>query len=110
MAYFATTRSRSFVTGLLGDCLQGVRDVRRLDQHILRQGDHDRAGATVSRDMESARQEFRQAGGVIDVHDPFGDRPEYGLVVELSECLAALYLRATWPTKRIIGVEFWLAT
>ena len=37
--------------------------------------------------------------------DPFGDRPEHGLVVELLECLALFHFAGNLADKRIIGVD-----
>ena len=59
-----------------------------LDQHVLRNGDHDRAWPAVSGGMERARHDLRHARRVIDLGRPFGHRTEYRPVIELLEGFA----------------------
>ena len=71
---------------------RGVGDARRLGQHVLRQGDDDRARPAGRGDVEGPRDELRQARRVVDLGRPFGDRAEHGAVVELLESLALAHV------------------
>jgi hypothetical protein len=65
-----------------------VGDLRHFGEHILRQGDHDRAGAAGGRHMEGAGHDFGEARRIVHFRGPFGERSEGGAIVELLERLA----------------------
>ena len=62
-----------------------VGDGGPVGQHVFGQRDHHRAGAALQGDVESARHEFRDAGRIVDLDHPFGDRAEEGPVIHLLE-------------------------
>ena len=63
-----------------------------LDQHVLGQRDHHRAGPAVGRGVERARDDFGNARRIVDLGRPFGHRAEHGAEVELLERLALAHL------------------
>ena len=64
----------------------GHRDA--LGEHVLRQRDHHRPRPAVAGGMEGARDQFGNAGGIVDFGHPFGDRAEHRTVVEFLKRLA----------------------
>ncbi len=76
-----------------------IRHHGALDQHVLRQRDHHRAGPAVAGGVEGARDQLRNARGVVDLGRPFGDRAEHRAVVEFLERLALAHVRAR-PGRR----------
>ena len=66
-----------------------VRDVGFLDEHVLREREHDRPRAAGGGDVESARDELGNPAGIVDLLDPLRHRPEHVPVVDLLECLPA---------------------
>ena len=91
-----------------------VGDRGHLGQHVLRQRDHDRAGPALHRDVKGARDDFRDARGIVDLGRPFRrssrttrDSPSPG------RPRARASPRSTWPMNRISGVEscsaMWIA-
>ena len=65
----------------------GVGDVGRLGEHVLGQRQDDGPRAARRRDPERARHHLGDALGVIDLRDPFRQRPEHAPVVDLLERL-----------------------
>ena len=63
-----------------------------LDQHVLGQRHHHRAGAAAGRGIEGARGELGDAGGIVDFRRPFRQRGEHRPIVELLERLALAHL------------------
>ena len=61
----------------------------RLDEHVLRQRDHDRARPSLHGDVERAVDDLGNLGRALDLRRPFGDRAEKGAVVHLLEGPAA---------------------
>ena len=59
-----------------------------LDQHVLGERDDDRSRAAAGRGVEGPRDELGDAGGIVDLGRPFGDRSEHRAIVELLEGLA----------------------
>ncbi len=51
----------------------GTRRLHLVAQHVLRQRQHHRAGAAGGGDGKGAGDEFRDAGGIVDLAHPFGD-------------------------------------
>ena len=83
------------VSKLIAARMSGNRDIgqgfRRLDlvaQHVLGQSQHDRAGTSRRRDGKGARNEFGNAGGIVDLADPFGEFGEGAAELHLLESLA----------------------
>ena len=76
----------------LGARRVGNRDA--LDQHVLRQRDHHRAGPAVHRGEEGARHDLRNARRIVDLGRPFRHRAEHGAVIELLKRLALAHLAA----------------
>ena len=50
-----------------------LRCVEFLDQHILRQGQHNRAGTAGGGNGKGAAYKFRNAPDIIDLAHPFGE-------------------------------------
>ena len=69
-----------------------VGDRDPLDQHVLGERDHHRAGTAAGRDMEGARHDLRHPRGIIDLGRPLGHGAEHGAVIELLERLALAHL------------------
>ena len=68
-----------------------ARAVERLDlvaQHVLGDGEHDRAGAAGGGDAVGAGDIFGDAARIVDPRRPFGDRREEGRHVDFLEALA----------------------
>ena len=59
-----------------------------LGEHVLRQGEHDRAGSTGGRDAERAGDELGDPLDLVDLRDPLRERAEDAPVVELLKGLA----------------------
>ena len=72
------------------DRLEGrrVRHRDALDQHVLRQRHHHRPGPAVGCRVEGPRHQLGDAGRIVDLGRPLGDRAEHRAVVELLERLA----------------------
>ena len=83
--------------GLEGGC---VGDGKALDQHVLGQCDHDRPGPPPGGDVEGARNKLGDAGGIVDLRRPLGDRSEHGAVIEFLEGLALAHLAPNLPDKQ----------
>jgi hypothetical protein len=47
-----------------------------INQHVLGQGDDHRSGPATHRDMEGAGDNLGNAGGIVDLGRPFGERPK----------------------------------
>ena len=84
------------------DIVRGGRGLDRLDprrigdvggvvEHVLGQRDHHRAGASLHRDAERARDDFRDARGVVDLDHPLGQRAERRAVIEFLERFAVAH-------------------
>ena len=69
-----------------------IRHHGALDQHVLRHRDHHRPGPAVAGGVEGARDQFRNARGIVDLGRPFGDRAEHRAVVEFLERLALAHM------------------
>ena len=63
----------------------GVAHIGALGQHIFGQGDHDRAGSPLHRNMIGALHDFRDARGILDLRCPFGRGAEKSGIVHLLE-------------------------
>ena len=63
-----------------------------LDQHVLGQRDHHRAGAAVAGGVEGARDDLGDARRIVDLGRPLRHRAEHRAVVELLERLALAHL------------------
>ncbi len=57
-------------------------------QHIFGECNHNRAGASVDRAVESLTDQFRNAGGIIDLHHPFGHLTEHTAIINFLKCFA----------------------
>ena len=68
---------------------RGVGDLRALDEHVLRQRDHDRSRPSLHGDVEGAMDDLGYLGRAVDLRRPFGDGAEKGAVVHLLESAAA---------------------
>jgi hypothetical protein len=66
----------------------GIRHVRACREDVLREGEHDRAGAPRGRRPERTRRELRDALHLVDLRDPLGEGCEHAAVVDLLEGLA----------------------
>ena len=77
-----------------------VLDGHRLDQHVLRQRDHHRAGAAAGGGIEGARDQLRDAGRIVDLGRPFGDGAEHRPVIELLEGLALAHVARDLPDEQ----------
>ena len=69
-----------------------TRYIRHLCQralHLLRQGDHHRAGTAGCRNIDRMGDNFRNALRLVDLRDPFRDRGKHPPVVDFLECVAA---------------------
>ena len=82
----------------VGRCLRGderarVGHLHLLDEYVLGEREHDRAGAARGRDPKGTRNELGNPGRVVDLRDPFRERAKHPPVVDLLEGLA-LHLRA----------------
>ena len=62
--------------------------LRLLRQHVFRQGQDHRAGAAGCRDRKGAGDEFRDAGGIVDLAHPFGDFGEGAAIFDFLEGFA----------------------
>lgn len=74
-------------------------------QHVFRQGDHDRAGTSVDCAVEGLADEFRNACGIVDLHDPFGHLAEHAAIIDFLKRLALDLIAGNLPDKSSIGVE-----
>ena len=72
---------------------QGGRCLDCVGQHVFRQRDDHRAGASGGGDCEGTGDEFGNASGVLDLHHPFGDVAEEGVIVDFLERLTILRMR-----------------
>ena len=57
-------------------------------QHVLGQGQHDRAGPAGGRDLKRLVDEFGDAFGHVDLRYPFGERAEHATEIDFLKCLA----------------------
>ena len=74
--------------------LGGVGHIGGFDQHVLGQCDDHRAGATLCGDAEGAGDQFRDAGGVVDLEGPFRHGAEDLTVIKLLKGLAIGHVAA----------------
>jgi hypothetical protein len=80
--------------GLGGLGRRRVGHGRQVDQHVLGQGQHDRARPARGRDLVGAVDVFGNARGVDDLADELGGEAEHLLVVDFLEALAVDRARA----------------
>ena len=60
--------------------------------HFLRQRDHHRAGPPGGGNVHGVGHQLRDAAGVVDLRDPFGERAEHAAVINLLEAVAVGFL------------------
>ena len=100
-------RRRACLRGDAGDASATSAD---LGEHVLRQGEHDRAGPPGGRDPERPRHQLRDPLGLVDLRDPLRHRAEH---LRGSRAPGTppgpTSPRAIWPTSSINGVESWEA-
>jgi hypothetical protein len=77
-----------------------IRRCDALDQHVLWQRDHHRAGAAAGGGVEGARDDFRYARGIVDLGRPLGHGSKDGAEVELLERLALAHLARYLPDEQ----------
>lgn len=65
-----------------------IGDLRRIDQHVLGQCQHHRAGTAAGGNLEGARDVFGDALGAVDLRDPFGHLAVHAAVIDFLEGLA----------------------
>jgi hypothetical protein len=77
-----------------------IRNRDALHQHVLGQRDDHRAGAAAGRSVEGARDQLGDAGRIVDLGRPFGDRAEHRAVIELLEGLALAHVARDLPDEQ----------
>ena len=70
-----------------------------LDQHVLGQRDHHRAGAAVAGGVEGARDDLGDARRIVDLGRPFRHGAEHRAVIELLKRLALAHIARNLADK-----------
>ncbi len=79
---------------------KGARCLDLARQHILRQRDDHRAGAPGGGNRKSPGDEFRDAGGIVDFHHPFGNAAEKCVIIDLLEGFAVFRMGGDLPDEQ----------
>src|SRR5262249_16299772 len=85
------------------DRLEGGRvgDGEALDQHVLGQCDYDRPRPAAGGDVEGARNKLGDAGRIVDLGRPLGDRSEHPTVIQFPARLSPTLC----PKNKMTGAE-----